>query len=163
MSGELKLPELPEGMFWRVGPKAKDGSGEYGVSLMGKAREVTRYKNEDILGTGFFNKGKIVGRKQTPYTVMEETVLRFRSFDSFIASSKEKIPEFGIYYGSGGPIDGPPNKYYYKVPVNPQGIQYVARLIWEGYLNEQKWWEAERQTDEEARSYFGDYPPKTLK
>lgn len=157
---EFELPELPEGMFWRVG---EDNHGRHTVFLMGAEREVVSYRYKDIYGTGFWDKNKVVDREVIAVPKMKEPIFQSHPFDGFICKSKDDIPEFGEYSGSSGKIGSSiPDYVTYRVPVNPQGIAFVAGELWKSYNDRQKFIEDRERTNEEARSYFGDYPPRTL-
>lgn len=172
---ETGLPLLPEGQFWRVGRKDRprdmypryyidtyeDVNYGEGVFLMGPKRRVERTTETPVYGVGWY-RNKVVRYDTNTFYEDEEEVIDFRSFSSFIATSKDVIPEFGTYTFKYDNTE----RCYFDVSLSEEGIAFVASSIMSVRLAAER---RQKQADEKARKaqelkdkFYGDYPPKKL-
>lgn len=163
------LPELPEGLFWRVGEiDEKYGTGGWssggrmkpGVSLM-RMGDVVKREKIPVYGTRWWNKNTVVSTKTREWTVREPVTVIQRLFTGY-SCLPGKVPEIGIEFG--GMMSG--DRYtsiHYEIPITPEGIKWIADQIWELYQSQMEY---KRKIAEEQKyikeNLYGDYPPKKL-
>jgi hypothetical protein len=62
--------------------------------------------------------------------------------------------------------NGVPEEWAYEIPINKQGIAFLATALWLMFTDQQeslrKEEEIERAKLESKETFFGDYPPKSL-
>lgn len=163
------LPELPEGMFWRVGErearseryKGYSYSIGYGQGVFLMSRKHTKKTVKvPVMGTKWWNRWMVMNETEEFETVVTATEVRFKTFNGLCVRSKEDIPPLSVE------VREEKTYFSYSVPLTAEGIAHVAGMIWEQYLQEQKEEEKEALAKAEANEakvkFYGDYPPKTL-
>ena len=168
------LPELPEGLFWRVGDFNRhyasggwsSGFGDFlpGLGIM-KMKDVKKSKKVPIFGTRWYNKTIVVNHETVTWTEQEAVPVYARLFTGHTAYSKDDIPDIGVECGSMS-MHGKTTQWHYEIPVNHEGTSWLALKMRYEYLEQKeqsdKWEEAERAKKTMRESIYGDYPPKTL-
>jgi hypothetical protein len=169
---ETGLPALPEGYWWRVGDVSAyaryGGSTKRpGVAMMTKTKQAKRY-SEQVLGTKWWNKGKVLGIKD----VTREELLDYEKFsESFSERSvpekeADQIPEFALNRVEYVEWSEDHLRISYDLPLNEKSVEFLADQIMQNFLRVE---ESNRQREEECRiavatreRLYGDYPPKKL-
>ena len=179
---ETGLPELPEGLFWRIGEiptTYKDGSTRYGtggwastsggtypaVQIM-EVRDVRKTKKVPVYGTRWWNKLCVVDHTEEIWYEREAVAVATRLFTGYATNHAENVPEHAMECGGSGPINGPLTTIHYAYHVNADGARAIAADMIEGYHRSVQHAESWRIAEEAKRTarekIYGDYPPKTL-
>ena len=174
---ETGLPELPDDMFWRVGPHTRKYYDKYGYPrestrdsiILLKRVEEPKKREVRVYGTKWYNNGTPIGYETETYFESSETVVGFERFGVRHAFFNESIPEMAesvVRFTNYVPDDS----VRYELPISAESISFLAKEIFSKYLRDSQR-EAERiRVAEEKRlrdelakdKFFGDYPPKRL-
>lgn len=168
------LPELPEGLFWRVGDfDRKWASGGWsggpvgdvpGIGIM-KMKDVVKSKEIPIYGTRWYNKAIVVAHETETWTEQEAVPFYVSLYTGHTAYNKNDIPDIGAECGSMS-HQGKTTQWHYEIPVNREGTLWLAKDLYEVYVDSEKrhaaWTAAENAKKTMRESIYGDYPPKTL-
>lgn len=171
---ETGLPAIPEGMFWRVGvrdevrhPPYWDFDGKPytvqvdSVMLMKSNAEITKTRKVPVCGDRWYNRNIVVGKKTEKYTEIGDAILGYENFAGRYVYSEDGVPELGKTTGWVESDGGVP-RYYYNLPVTVDSVAYLAKLVFEDYLEDLEKASAEILSREERERLMGDYPPKRL-
>lgn len=175
---ETGLPELPDDMFWRIGPHTRKYHDRYGYPrestrdsiILLKRIEEAKKREVRLYGDKWYNSGTPVGYGTETYFESSETVIAFERFGSRRSYFGEEIPEMAesvVRFTNFMPDDSA----RYELPISFESISYLAKKIWRNYLRETereaekvRLAEEKRLRDELAKEkFFGDYPPKKIK
>lgn len=176
------LPELPEGLWWRIGEiSTKDeygntryGTGGWSSSSGGKLaaiqimekRWVTETEEVPIYGDRWWNKHQIVKYDYPTKTELKEVAVFTRLFCGYATHDEKLIPEHASNMGGTGPIGGPMESYHYSYHENADGARALAEMMIEDYhssVRREKAWQIAEEAKQKAKDeLFGDYPPKVL-
>jgi hypothetical protein len=168
------LPELPEGLFWRVGDvDRKYGSGGWargsgnskpGVSIM-EWQNVEKSERTPIYGTRWYNKRTVVVYDVRYWQEKEAVAISSDLFTGHTAYTKDDIPSIGVDHGS-MTRDGKTVEWHYEIPVNREGTLWLATKVRKDYRLavewHEQWEEAERAKKVMRDEVYGDYPPKSI-
>lgn len=174
------LPELPEGLFWRIGDissKYGDGRTRYGTggwssSVDGKCaavqimemRDVRKSEKIAVYGNRWWNKNTIVDYNVEYHTEREAVSTMTRLFTGYSTYDIDSIPEHAVECGS--MTSGGSKEWHYEYHINADGARAIAESMLEDYrrqvIREKAWEIAERAKREANETLFGDYPPKVL-
>lgn len=176
------LPELPEGMWWRIGAissvdeygNTRYGTGGWSSSYGGMVsaiqimenRLVQKTKEIPVYGDRWWNKHKIVDYDYEIKEELKDVAVFTRLFCGYATPDEESIPEHASNMGSSGKIGGPIEQYHYSYHENADGARALAEMMIKEYhvsaLREKAWRIAEEAKKKAKDELFGDYPPKTL-
>jgi hypothetical protein len=173
IDAETGLPELPEGMFWRVGDrdvqiywhKSDKPRMRPVVQLMKTEGVIHKTRMVPVYGKQWWNKNQQVDEYEEHYSELGGPVEVM--YHEFKGNTIQQgwIPHFATSYVRMR-IDGVPEEWAYEIPINKQGIAFLATALWLMFTDQQeslrKEEEIERAKLEAKETFFGDYPPKSL-
>lgn len=168
------LPDLPEGMFWRVGEKDTN-PGWYdkiphmkpAVFIMEEGKLETKTSEVPIYGTQWWNKHAVVETRIETYEEMSEPKVLFsQTFSQIQTNNKDNIPEFARISSWSSDAKGVEYDWRYDVAFGEEGISYIAGILYRRLLD----WKRSVKADEAFKKaqakakeeLYGDYPPKSL-
>lgn len=168
------LPELPEGLFWRVGDFARSyasggwsrGSGGLlpGIGIM-RWEYVKKAVTTPIYGTRWYNKKTVVEYDIDYTTEKEAQTVRAALFTGHTAYSKTEIPSIGYETGSMS-MHGKTTEWNYEIPVTREGTLWLAEKLLKAYTASELYWKKYNEGEEAKKKMrdeiYGDYPPKTI-
>jgi hypothetical protein len=168
------LPELPEGMFWRVGEKDTN-PGWYdnvpymapAVFIMQEAQMETKTREVPVYGTRWYNKNTVVEHLTEEYEELgEPTVLFSQTFSNIDLHRKEDLPELGRISSWSSNAQGEEFDWKYNLPVGPEGVAMIAGMLYKRLLAHQESAKASEKfraaQSKIKEDLYGDYPPKSL-
>jgi hypothetical protein len=166
------LPELPEGMFWRVGnSKEWDDYGRErsypAVMLMEKRDPVVKKTEVPVYGVNWLGMKTQTGTEWVE-TLEEQEPLEVTAtfFNNRFAPIEGKIPTIAINRRKKLDPYSDRETWTYDIPFTEEGVAHNAKAIWDHQLllkrnrEEYERQQAEKKATEDR--LFGDYPPKTL-
>jgi hypothetical protein len=173
IDAETGMPVLPEGYFWRVGDKdvahywykTDKPNMKPVVQLMKTEGVVHKTREVPVYGKQWWNKNQQVDSVTEYYTEIGGPVeVMFHQFEGE-TRRKEWIPDFAssrVHMLR----DDEPVEWWYEIPINQQGIAFLATALWGMFTNQQEHLRAEEAIEraklEAKEKFYGDYPPKSL-